>query len=147
MEIGIPPHLPHVLVAPPLMERVIANVIVNALRYSSAGAPPLLTAQARADRVELRVADSGPGVPKADRDRMFEPFQRLGESGTATGVGLGLMLSRGLSEAMHGTLEPEETPGGGLTMAIRVPAVPEAAGLPCASDAPSHPSPALPLQN
>ncbi len=70
----------------------------------------------------LRVADRGPGVPGPGRDRIFEPFQRLGEAGT--GVGLGLTVSRGLTEAMHGTLESEETPGGGLTMAISVPAAP-----------------------
>ena len=54
---------------------------------------------------------------------MFAPFERLGDTGT-TGAGLGLAVSRGLTEAMAGTLEPEQTPGGGLTMAISVPAVP-----------------------
>ena len=69
--------------------------------------------------------DRGPGVPEADRDRMFRPFQRLGSTDTTTGLGLGLALSRSLSEAMRGTLEPEQTPGGGLTMAISLPAAPE----------------------
>jgi two-component system sensor histidine kinase KdpD len=55
---------------------------------------------------------------------MFVPFQRLGDTGHAAGVGLGLAVSRGLTEAMHGILEPEQTPGGGLTMAISIPAVP-----------------------
>jgi len=76
---------------------------------------------AQADRVELRVIDHGPGVPEADRDRIFLPFQRLGGIDGAIGVGLGLTVSRGLTEAMRGTLQPEETPGGGLTMAISVP--------------------------
>jgi two-component system sensor histidine kinase KdpD len=61
-------------------------------------------------------------VPGPYRERIFEPFQRLGKAGT--GVGLGLAVSLGLTEAMHGTLEPEETPGGGLTMAISVRAAP-----------------------
>jgi two-component system, OmpR family, sensor histidine kinase KdpD len=116
--------LPQVMVDPPLMERVIANVTANALRYSPGGSPPMLTASASGDRVELRVVDRGPGVAHDDRDRMFAPFERLGDTGTITGVGLGLAVSRGLTEAMAGTLEPEETPGGGLTMAISVPAVP-----------------------
>jgi two-component system sensor histidine kinase KdpD len=53
---------------------------------------------------------------------MFVPFQRLGDTDNTTGVGLGLALSRGLTEAMGGTLEPEETPGGGLTMVVSLPA-------------------------
>ena len=94
-----------------------------ALRYSADRSPPLLIARARGDRVELRVADRGPGGPEAARDQMFAPFQRLSDTGS-TGVGLGLTLSRGLAEAMRGTLEPEQTAGGGLTMAISVPAIP-----------------------
>jgi two-component system sensor histidine kinase KdpD len=72
------------------------------------------------------VIDCGPGVPEADRDRMFAPFQRLGDTDSATGVGLGLGLavSRGLTEAMHGTLQPAQTPGGGLTMTMSMPAAP-----------------------
>jgi two-component system sensor histidine kinase KdpD len=119
--VRIPPELPRIMVDPPLLERVIANVAANALRYSPSGSPPLLSASARGARVILRVIDYGPGVPEADRDRIFSAFQRLGDDGSAIGVGLGLTLSRGLAEAMHGTLEPEETPGGGLTMAISVP--------------------------
>src|ERR1700743_1386442 len=119
--VRIPPEMPRIMVDPPLLERVIANVTANALRYSPSGSPPLLTASARADRVTLRVVDYGPGVPAADRDRIFSAFKRLDTSESAVGVGLGLTLSRGLAEAMHGTLEPEETFGGGLTMAISVP--------------------------
>ena len=73
------------------------------------------------DRVEIRVIDRGPGIPADDRDQVFPPFQRLGDTDNTTGVGLGLALSRGLTEAMGGTLEPEETPGGGLTMVVSLP--------------------------
>jgi two-component system sensor histidine kinase KdpD len=120
--VRIPSDLPQVMVDPPIMERVIANLTANALQYSPSGSPPLLAASARGGRVVLRVVDHGPGVPEADRDRIFVAFQRLGDTGSTIGVGLGLTVSRGLAEAMHGTLEPEETPGGGLTMAISVPA-------------------------
>ena len=99
------------------------NLTENALRYSPAGKSPLLTASVLGDRVELRVVDRGPGIPEADRDRMFVPFQRLGDTDNTTGVGLGLALSRGLTEAMGGTLTAEDTPGGGLTMTVSVPAV------------------------
>ena len=121
VRVGVPRDLPQVMVDPVIMERVVANVTANALHYSPGGSPPLLTACARAEWVELRVIDHGPGVPEADRHRIFLPFQRLGGIGSATGVGLGLTVSRGLTEAMRGTLEPEETPGGGLTMTISVP--------------------------
>jgi light-regulated signal transduction histidine kinase (bacteriophytochrome) len=63
-------------------------------------------------------------LPVENWDRIFVPFQRLGDTDNTTGVGLGLALSRGLTEAMGGTLEPEETPGGGLTMTLSLPAAP-----------------------
>jgi two-component system sensor histidine kinase KdpD len=75
--------------------------------------------------VELRVVDRGPDIPAGERDRVFVPFQRLGETDNTIGVGLGLALSRGLTEVIDGTLEPEETPGGGLTMIISLPAAPQ----------------------
>jgi two-component system sensor histidine kinase KdpD len=120
VRVCLPPGLPPVMVDPPIMERVVANLTANALRYSPGGSPPFLTASARGGKVTLRVVDHGPGVPKADRDRIFAAFQRLGDTRSTIGVGLGLTVSRGLTEAMGGTLEPEETSGGGLTMAISV---------------------------
>ncbi len=124
VKVDIPDSLPEVRVDPAILERVIVNLTQNALRYSPAGTPPLLAASALGDRVELRVVDRGPGIPRAQQDRMFVPFQRLGDTDNTTGVGLGLALSRGLTEAMGGTLDPEETPGGGLTMTLSLPAVP-----------------------
>ena len=121
--VDIPESLPEISVDPAILERVIVNLTENALRYSPPGKPPLLTASALGDRVELRVVDRGPGIPEKDRDRMFVPFQRLGDTDNTTGVGLGLALSRGLTEAMGGTLTADDTPGGGLTMTVSVPAV------------------------
>jgi two-component system sensor histidine kinase KdpD len=118
--IDIPDSLPEVIADPALLERVIANVAANAIRFSPPDAPPLLAASSHFDWVELRMVDRGPGIALADRDRMFTPFQRLGDTDNATGTGLGLALSRGLTEAMGGELIPEETPGGGLTMVVRL---------------------------
>src|SRR6516164_8483191 len=123
--VDIPESLPEINVDPAILERIIVNLTENALRYSPPGRPPLLTASALGDRVELRVVDRGPGIPEKDRDRMFVPFQRLGDTDNTTGVGLGLALSRGLTEAMGGTLTAEDTPGGGLTMTVSVPTVAE----------------------
>jgi two-component system sensor histidine kinase KdpD len=118
--------LPAVVVDPGLLERVIVNLVSNAQRYSPPGSPPLVTASSVPGRVELRVVDTGPGIPASEQEFVFLPFQRLGDTDTTTGVGLGLAVSRGLVEAMGGTLEPEETPGGGLTMVVSLPTDPEA---------------------
>jgi two-component system sensor histidine kinase KdpD len=122
--VEIPETLPAVRADPAILERVVVNLAENALRYAPAGKPPLLAASALADRVELRVVDRGPGIPETDRERMFVPFQRLGDTDNTTGVGLGLALSRGLTEAMGGTLTAEDTPGGGLTMTVSLLAAP-----------------------
>src|SRR5580692_5059204 len=123
--VDIPESLPAVQADPAILERVVVNLIENALRYSPAGKPPLLAASALGDHVELRVVDRGPGIPESDRERMFVPFQRLGDTDNTSGVGLGLALSRGLTEAMGGTLTAEDTPGGGLTMTVSLPVAPE----------------------
>jgi two-component system sensor histidine kinase KdpD len=119
--LDLPDTLPLVEADPALLERVIANLLANAVRYSPAGKPPLLTGSSLGDHVEVRVVDRGPGIPQEDRTKVFAPFQRLGDTDNTTGVGLGLALARGLTEAMHGTLQPEDTPGGGLTMVVSLP--------------------------
>ncbi|MEV6416079.1 DUF4118 domain-containing protein [Kribbella sp. NPDC051718] len=119
--VDIPHTLPLVEADPALLERVIANLLANAVRYSPPGRPPLLTGSSLGDVVEIRVIDRGPGIPREERDRVFAPFQRLGDTDNTTGVGLGLALARGLAEAMHGSLQPEDTPGGGLTMVVSLP--------------------------
>ena len=68
------------------------------------------------------MVDHGPGIRSADRDRVFLPFQRLGDTDTRTGVGLGLAVSRGFAEAVGGELDLEDTPGGGCTLVVRLPA-------------------------
>ncbi|MFJ3906080.1 ATP-binding protein [Streptomyces sp. NPDC090025] len=115
---------PAVLADPPLLERVVANLVANATRFAPPEHPVLITASSLAGRVEIRIVDRGPGLPAGVHEQAFEPFQRLGDTDNTTGVGLGLALSRGLTEAMGGTLTPEDTPGGGLTMVISLPCAP-----------------------
>ncbi|SDJ13888.1 osmosensitive K+ channel signal transduction histidine kinase [Frankineae bacterium MT45] len=121
-QVGItnPPTLPPVKADPGLLERVLGNLLENALRIASG--PITIAASARADLVELRVIDHGPGLPVQARESAFAPFQRFGDSTNIQGVGLGLALARGFTEAMGGTLVPEETPGGGLTMVVTLEA-------------------------
>jgi two-component system sensor histidine kinase KdpD len=128
--VDVPDDLPAVLADPALLERVVANLLGNAIRYSPPTTPPTVAASSLGDRVELRIIDRGPGIPPGDLDRVFAPFQRLGDTDNTTGVGLGLALSRGLTEAMGGSLTPEETPAGGLTMVLSLPAAPARADPP-----------------
>jgi two-component system sensor histidine kinase KdpD len=133
LSLALPEALPPVLADAGLLERVLANLVANAARHTDGRV--LVTAGAVAGRVELRVVDTGPGVPDADKERLFAPFQRLGDAPRGQGVGLGLAVARGLTEAMGGSLTAEDTPGGGLTMVLAlpaapVPAVPAPAGAP-----------------
>lgn len=111
--------LPDVLVDAGLLERAVANLVANAQRFAPEGEPPVVHVERAAGTVRLRVIDRGPGIPVAARDQVFQPFQRLGDSGT--GLGLGLALARGLVEAMGGSVVPTDTPGGGLTMVVTLP--------------------------
>ncbi|CAL9399218.1 ATP-binding protein [Streptomyces sp. enrichment culture] len=116
--LDIPESLPMVAVDPGLLERAMANVVENAVKYSPADSLVLVAASALGDRVEVRVVDRGPGVPDEAKDRIFEPFQRYGDAPRGAGVGLGLPVARGFVEAMGGTLDADDTPGGGLTMTV-----------------------------
>jgi two-component system sensor histidine kinase KdpD len=127
VDVEIDERAPEVLADPGLLERVVANVVDNALRHGR-GAPVALRASTHGDVVELRVVDTGPGVPRDAADRLFSPFQRLGDR-DPRGLGLGLSVARGFTEAMGGTLTAEDTPGGGLTVVIAMPAAPRSGAL------------------
>jgi two-component system sensor histidine kinase KdpD len=113
----VPDGLPLVLTDPGLLERVLANLFANALAYSPPDKPPAMRAHRVGDTIVLEVTDHGPGVPDEWKQRIFEPFQRMGPN-SGTGVGLGLAVAKGLAEAMGASLEAADTPGGGLTMRV-----------------------------
>jgi two-component system, OmpR family, sensor histidine kinase KdpD len=127
LEVSIPHGLPLVLGDPTLLERSLANVISNAVRYSPAGVPVRVEAALVGDEVHLRVVDRGPGVPGTERARVLSPFQRLGDQRTSDGVGLGFSIAQGFVTAMHGSLTLDDTPGGGLTVTIVLPKAAEVA--------------------
>jgi len=107
-----------------LLDRVLANVLENALRHSPGRREVVVQAGRLNDRVQIRVVDRGPGVSDQAKDHIFAPFQRGGDVPRGEGVGLGLAVARGLTEAMDGTLWAEDTPGGGLTIVIDLPMAP-----------------------
>lgn len=104
-----------------LLERVLANLIDNALRYAPDSVIRVNAARV-GERVLINVADEGPGIARGTEEQMFEPFQRLGDYDNTTGVGLGLSVARGFVEAMGGTVQATDTPGGGLTVVIELAA-------------------------
>jgi two-component system sensor histidine kinase KdpD len=123
VELDIPESLPMVAVDRGLLERAVANIVENAVKYSPDTVPVTVAASSLGRRVELRVADRGSGVPDDAKERIFEPFQRYGDAPRGAGVGLGLAVARGFMEAMGGTLTAEDTPGGGMTMVLTLTAV------------------------
>ncbi|GGI46756.1 two-component system sensor histidine kinase KdpD [Agromyces flavus] len=122
LELELPDDGPRVLADAVLLQRVVVNLLANAMRFSPPGERVLVTASAFRGSVQLRIVDRGPGIPPERRDQVFTPFQRLGDTDNDTGLGLGLALSKGFVEGMDGTLDVEDTPGGGVTMVVTLPA-------------------------
>ena len=135
LEMAVPDGFPLVLADPGLLERILANLFSNALRYSPPARPPELHAELVDDTVLLEVVDHGPGVPDEQKERVFEPFStypsaRVGQAAARPltragdrhpGVGLGLAVAKGFAEAMGGRIRATDTPGGGLTVQITLP--------------------------
>jgi two-component system sensor histidine kinase KdpD len=121
--VNVPETLPPVWADAGLLERVIANLVENALRYTPTGQFVRLTASAHGENVELRVIDPGPGIRPKDREAAFAPFQRRDDhpATSGVGVGLGLAIARGFVEAMRGSITLDDTPGGGLTAVVSLP--------------------------
>lgn len=128
--VDVPETLPRVLADPALLERAVANVVGNAVQASPPQAPVRVLAGAVGECVDLRVVDRGPGVAPNLREVMFLPFQRLGDQPNGSGVGLGLAVAHGFLDTMGGSLVAEDTPGGGLTMVLSLPAAASEAPVP-----------------
>jgi two-component system sensor histidine kinase KdpD len=130
--ISVPDDLPLVRADPGLLERVLANLFSNALRHSPGDMRPMLRAGEDGDRVVLDVIDHGSGVPAGLKEQIFEPFARL--DARSPGVGLGLAVAKGFAEAMGGTIAAVDTPGGGLTVRVTLPALMSGVRAPLGAD-------------
>lgn len=119
------PNLPEIRTDSGLLERALANLISNALTHGSSTKKPSITLSQHGRYVQIRIIDYGPGIDLSDVTKIFTPFRRLGDVNNKEGVGLGLALSKGLVEAIGGSLILEETPGGGLTVVVSIPLAPE----------------------
>lgn len=117
--------LPLVEVDAGLLERALANVIDNAVAYSPDATIVRIEAANLGGQVDIRVVDQGPGIPRDQREAVFEPFQRLGDGagGRPNGVGLGLAVARGFVRAIGGEITIEDTPGGGTTVVFSLATV------------------------
>jgi two-component system sensor histidine kinase KdpD len=120
VDADVPETLPRVQADAALLERTLANVVENALAWSPPASRVRVEACVVENRVQLRVVDRGPGIPRGHREQVFQPFQRLGDHTNDGGVGLGLAVARGFVDAMGGHLLVEDTPGGGTTMIIEL---------------------------
>ena len=126
-DLQIADDVPRVDADPVLLQRVLVNLLDNAVKHAPVDVPVRLSASTFGDVVEIRVADRGPGISPDRLDLVFVPFQRLGDTDNTAGLGLGLAIAKGFTEGMGGTLAAEETPGGGLTMVVSLRAVADGA--------------------
>ena len=119
VELELGDHLPPVQIDAAQIERALANMLENALRFSPADSTVSVRAESRGTEVIVWIEDSGPGVPAADASAIFEPFRR---STRSRGAGLGLAIARGFVEANGGRVWVESAPGGGASFALTLPA-------------------------
>jgi two-component system, OmpR family, sensor histidine kinase KdpD len=121
IQLGIAPEVPPVWADPRMMEYVLANLLENALRYSSPDLPIDIGARAGNGDVELTVADHGPGIPVGSREHIFDEFVRLDPRESSGGTGLGLAIVQAFVAANGGRVRCEETKGGGATFVVALP--------------------------
>jgi two-component system sensor histidine kinase KdpD len=120
LRVALPPDLPLVRGDYSQLDQVVTNLLDNAARFAPAGSEVAVEGSCVDGVVELRIVDRGPGVAPAQREAVFLPFHRGTEGGGSSG--LGLAISKGIVEAHEGTIAVTDTPGGGSTFVVRLPA-------------------------
>jgi two-component system sensor histidine kinase KdpD len=136
VDVDVAESLPSVQADPGLLERIIANLVTNAIRWSPSGTRVRIVAGPVPGGIDLRIIDRGPGIAVEARGRVFEPFQRTGDDRTSDGIGLGLAVARGFAEAIGASLEIDDTPGGGTTMVLHLRTAPSPQRAPLAGGPP-----------
>jgi two-component system sensor histidine kinase KdpD len=121
LAIDLPTQPVRVVTDPVLLERVIANIVGNALRFSPPDSCPGLVVSRGRTWIEMRIVDHGPGVAPDRHHQMFQPFTRLDCADSENGLGLGLAIARTLANAIGVEIRAETTAGGGLTIVIAIP--------------------------
>jgi PAS domain S-box-containing protein len=121
LTIDIPPSLPPVLADPDLLERILLNLLTNAMKYSAPETPVTLEARRNKGEVEIAVIDQGEGIARKDQPHIFERFYRPGEHRREDSVGLGLYITRKLVEVHGGRIWVESDPGRGSTFFFTLP--------------------------
>jgi two-component system sensor histidine kinase KdpD len=126
IDVSIPDDLPPVLADEVLLDAVVTNLVENVARHTTPPAPLQISARQENERIRLAIDDGGPGVPVADHERLFEKFLRLPAAmeGSRRGLGVGLAIVRGMTEAMGGTVTAGSSPIGGLRIDVDLPAAP-----------------------
>jgi signal transduction histidine kinase len=128
LRIEVPADVPRALADPARLERILVNLVTNALKYSPPEAPATITAAAdpeRPDHLRITVRDEGPGIVPEELPRLFERFYRSPTSLPAEGLGLGLYITRLLAEAHGGAITAESGPGRGSAFHVSLPRAPE----------------------
>jgi len=124
--VDVSAELPLVVTDAALLERALANLVSNALAWSPPDQDVRIEAAVVLDHVDLRIIDRGPGIAPEERERVFQPFQRLGDRSTDAGAGLGLAIAKGFVEVTGARLRVDDTPGGGCTFTISLAIAPNA---------------------
>jgi two-component system sensor histidine kinase KdpD len=119
VQVHVPPDLPPVRIDPVHAQRILVNLLENALRHSPDGEPVTVRAGATRQEVIVRVVDRGPGIPTGDLERIFEPFTT--GDGNGARAGLGLAIARGFAEANGGRVWAESRPAQGASFALALP--------------------------
>jgi two-component system sensor histidine kinase KdpD len=124
------PDLPPVRVDAAQVQRVLANLLENALRFSPPEEPVHVRVSATRKELIVRVTDHGPGIPEEDREHVFEPFHRVAGERDQRGAGLGLAIARGFTDANGGRLWIESRAGQGASFVLALPVVEQPAEAP-----------------
>jgi two-component system sensor histidine kinase KdpD len=122
VETRIRPDVPDVWVDPVQLDQALTNVVENAIAHSPARGVIRITVTHFRSKVEIRIADSGPGIPPEERERVFEPFSRGDDARSRPGSGLGLAIARAVVVSHGGSIRIEDAPGGGAAILIELPA-------------------------